>query len=140
MRGTMLTFVFSKRSRQNIDSAHPLLRELARRALAQGILDMTVIEGHRDKTKQDQYYKSGASKLKWPKSKHNKTPSEALDIVPYPLDWSDWDEFLALSRLLKGTWEEMCEDDVEGTKDWELEWGGDWKMRDGPHFQINKKQ
>lgn len=45
--------------------------------------DFTIICAHRNKQAQDAAYKSGASKLPWPKSKHNTSPSCAVDIAPY---------------------------------------------------------
>lgn len=45
--------------------------------------DFTIICAHRNKAAQDEAYKTGASKLKWPQSKHNTSPSCAVDIAPY---------------------------------------------------------
>lgn len=41
-----------------------------------------VLVGHRDQMEQHQAFINGASKLQWPRSKHNKVPSEAVDIRP----------------------------------------------------------
>ncbi len=45
--------------------------------------DCSVIQGYRPEKEQDKYYKSGRSKTPWPKSKHNNTPSMAVDVAPY---------------------------------------------------------
>jgi len=45
--------------------------------------DCTVIEGHRTKEKQNEYFAQGKSKLKWPEGKHCADPSLAVDVAPY---------------------------------------------------------
>lgn len=52
-------------------------------------VDFSVIEGHRGQAAQDKAVAAGNSKTPWPTSKHNSTPSKAVDIAPYPIDWSD---------------------------------------------------
>jgi len=55
--------------------------------------DFMVLEGHRDRAKQDAMVAAGTSTLKWPHSKHNAMPSLAMDVAPwYPenpngIDW-----------------------------------------------------
>ena len=55
--------------------------------------------GSRGKAEQDMAFKNKTSKLKWPNSAHNKTPSMAGDFVPDPdnnpatLDWNDIEAF-----------------------------------------------
>ena len=53
--------------------------------------DCTVLEGHRGKDLQNKYYDEGKSKVKFPYGKHNESPSHAVDVVPYPVDWNDTD-------------------------------------------------
>jgi len=50
--------------------------------------DVTVVCGHRGKADQDAAYARGASKLRWPHSAHNSYPSLAVDLAPYPIDWT----------------------------------------------------
>lgn len=45
--------------------------------------DCTIICGHRNEADQNLAYSTGTSKVKWPDGKHNKTPSEAVDVAPY---------------------------------------------------------
>ncbi len=61
-----------------------------------GIRDITVLCGHRGKAEQEDCFKRGTSKLTWPHSRHNKTPSLAVDIAPYPIDWKDTGSFAVL--------------------------------------------
>lgn len=54
-----------------------------------GITDIAVLCGYRDKAGQDKAFKDKASKLQWPKSKHNRMPSDAVDVVVYPVNYQD---------------------------------------------------
>lgn len=53
-----------------------------------GVTDLTVLCGFRGEKEQNEAYAKKASKLQWPNSKHNVLPSNAVDMAPYPLDWS----------------------------------------------------
>jgi peptidoglycan L-alanyl-D-glutamate endopeptidase CwlK len=129
-------YKFSKRSLGNLSTAHPLLKEVCEIALAEGIIDFVVIEGHRDKATQDRYFAEGASKLRWPKSKHNRFPSEAVDIVPYPVDFKDIKRFQELAVVIKAAWEKIPDEKKDG---WKLYNGADWKnFIDRPHWEIKK--
>lgn len=54
-----------------------------------GVGDISVICGHREKAEQDKAVADGASETPWPRSKHNRIPSDAVDVVPFPIDWTD---------------------------------------------------
>ncbi len=54
-----------------------------------GIADIAVLCGYRDQAAQEKAFKDKASKLQWPKSKHNRMPSDAVDVVVYPVDYKD---------------------------------------------------
>ena len=126
---------FSKLSIQRLDTCAMPLQILMRKAIE--LSDFSVLCGYRDEEEQNEAYKNGFSKLKYPKSKHNKQPSEAVDVVPYPIDWSDRERFIKLSKVIKKVWSEMSEVEKGG---WELSWGGDWKkFSDLPHWELNKK-
>ena len=45
--------------------------------------DCTVVTGRRGRAEQNKAYKNGKSKLKYPRSKHNKPVSLAMDLAPY---------------------------------------------------------
>ncbi len=125
---------FSTKSLDRLAECGMPLQRLMVRAIAK--TDFSVLCGYRGKIEQDAAYKKGTSKLKFPNSKHNKTPSQAIDIAPYPLDWKDINSFIELSKIIKETWDEMPDEEKEG---WKLEWGGDWpSFKDYPHYQINK--
>jgi peptidoglycan L-alanyl-D-glutamate endopeptidase CwlK len=101
------------------------------------VTDFSVICGFRGEKEQNEAYARGHSKLKWPQSKHNQTPSMAVDIVPYPIDWNDELRFRTLGAVVKEIWSQLPEEKREG---WSLSWGGDWKtFKDLPHFELRKK-
>jgi len=79
-----------------------------------------VLCGHRGKEEQNKAYYDGKSKLLFPKSKHNKCPSLAVDLAPAPLpDWEDTIAFLDFSSIVLSTADHL---------NYEIRWGGDWDM------------
>jgi peptidoglycan L-alanyl-D-glutamate endopeptidase CwlK len=134
----MSGYKYGKRSLTKLNEAEPVLKELFIRALWNSPEDIAVIEGHRTKEDQDKAFKSGNSKVKWPHSKHNKLPSQAVDAVPYPIDWGNRARFESLAEHIKSVWAQMESEGATG--DWLLQWGGNFKsFYDGPHWQIVKK-
>ncbi len=119
---------FGTRSRKSLATCHPDLQRVAAEAIKH--FDFTVLCGHRNKVDQEAAVASGASKLHWPKSKHNSNPSEAMDCVPHPLDWNDEEAFKAMAEVIKTAAEKI------GV---ELDWGFDLWAFDMPHFQLRKK-
>lgn len=53
------------------------------------IHDITVLCGYRGKEEQNQAVANGASKTPWPKSHHNRVPSDAVDVAVYPVEYKD---------------------------------------------------
>lgn len=135
---------FSKSSEQKLYTCHRDIITLCLEGIE--LYDFIVLEGHREKHKQNALFRSGHSKLEWPKSKHNQSPSVAVDLAPYPIDWTDmarWHWFaggmMALWRWLK----------LKGKVTGELRWGGDWdrdgmisdnKFNDLGHFERLEKE
>jgi len=129
---------FGKRSLRNLNEAHPKIRRVMDEVIKYH--DCSVIEGHRPKSEQDAVYHAGKSKVKWPNSKHNSTPSNAIDVVPYPVDWNDKKRFYYFAGLVIGIAASM------GIK---LRWGGDWdqdndfkdqSFHDLPHFELDASE
>jgi len=127
---------FSQRSRDRLDTCHPVLRRLM--LLAIETSDFTVLCGHRGRIEQESAFAGGQSKVNWPKSRHNISPSMAVDIAPYPIDWHDEARFIALSREVKRAWAAMTQDSKSG---YDLMWGGDWStFRDMPHWELRSNR
>jgi len=82
---------FSRSSLNKLNTCHPDLIRLMNEVIKD--YDITVIYGRRTNEEQAILFKEGKSKLGAGKSKHNKTPSLAIDVVPYfnskpHIDWS----------------------------------------------------
>jgi peptidoglycan L-alanyl-D-glutamate endopeptidase CwlK len=126
---------FSAKSLGKLKECHPLLQRLMNDVIK--TVDFSVICGYRGKEDQELAYQSGHSKLRWPQSKHNSSPSLAVDIVPYPIDWENIASFHMLSDEVKDAWDRIPESERDG---FELSWGGDWKkFRDYPHYELRKR-
>ncbi len=111
------------------DDLQSLIRDVAERVDAgdlfvAGIRDITVICGHRGKADQGRAFLDGKSKLDWPHSKHNRTPSLAVDIAPYPIDWKDTGAFMVLRGFV------LARAAALGLKVGVISW-------DMPHYQLN---
>ena len=127
---------FGTRSKKNLYTAHPDLIKVFKEVVKN--FDCTVIEGHRIKERQNKLFDEGKSKLKYPKGKHNASPSNAVDVAPYPIDWNDRERFTYFAGYVLGVAYRM------GVN---IRWGGDWDMDtqvkdnnfdDLPHFELKK--
>lgn len=72
-------FKFSERSEQILNTVKLELNVLAHKVLEISPIDFSIVEGYRDKERQEQLYK--ANKTKTLNSKH--CSGEAIDIAPY---------------------------------------------------------
>ena len=125
---------YGARSMGRLATAHPDLQEVFNEAIKW--IDITILESHRSEERQDKLYAEGKTQLKFPKSKHNKHPSEAVDAAPYPVDWNDRERFSYMAGIIIG---------IAKMKGIELRWGGDWNRNgelkdnnfdDLPHIEL----
>lgn len=79
---------YSKPSNDRLNTAHPDLITLFNYVIKH--YDNTIVCGHRGEKEQNEAYRKGNSKLKWPHGKHNKLPSEAIDSAPFEVNAIDW--------------------------------------------------
>ena len=113
-------------SLNHLKSCDPRLSKVAHECIK--TFDFQVICGHRSKAAQDKAVREKKSKAKWPTSKHNKTPSLAMDCTPRPLDWNNIESFKTMAKHMKAAASKV------GVP---IKWGGDFKgFFDGPHFEI----
>ena len=125
---------FGKRSLKSLSTCDKRLQKVFNEVIK--TVDCSVLEGHRHQTRQDALYKEGKTKVKFPHGRHNSLPSRAVDVCPYPIDWSDRERFHLFSGFVLGIAKSM------GIN---LRWGGDWnqnwevddnKFDDFPHFEL----
>lgn len=125
---------FGTQSLQRLGTCDTRLQAIMHKAIL--YQDFAVLCGHRSQEEQDQAFAEGNSKLQWPDGKHNASPSQAIDVAPYPIDWSDAPRFGLLAGRIFQIADEM------GVP---LRWGGDWDrdtstvdqtFDDWGHFEI----
>ena len=125
---------FSRRSKDRLNTCHEDLQKVFNEVIKH--VDCSVLEGHRSAVRQNKLYEEGKTKVRYPKGRHNASPSRAVDVVPYPIDWNDRERFHLFSGFVIGLARGM------GII---LRWGGDWNMNfevddnkfdDFPHFEL----
>jgi peptidoglycan L-alanyl-D-glutamate endopeptidase CwlK len=117
---------FSNKSKLNLLTCDQKLQELCFDAI--GVVDFSVICGHRGKEAQNKAYKDGDSRAKWGESRHNISPSRAVDLLPYPYGYDDINQFYQLAGVMKA---------LAFNKGYNLKWGGDFEgFFDGAHFEL----
>lgn len=120
----------NERSMKNLEGVHPDLRKIILEAYKRSSVKFIVTEGLRTRQRQAVLVAQGASKTM--NSRH--LTGHAIDIAPIiegEVRW-DWPLFHAIAPVIKETAKDL------GLK---VEWGGDWKkFRDGPHFQLPRKE
>lgn len=135
---------FSKVSKQRLDTCDARIQRVMNKVITE--TDCMITCGYRPKEEQLALFKQGRSLIdgKWVKTgktvtnldgykkvgRHNTYPSGAIDVIPYPVDWTNIKAFKDLAEVIKRV---ALEEGVE------LEWGGDWQsFVDYPHWQIKK--
>ena len=128
---------FSAFSVKNLSTCDERLQKVFREVIK--TRDCRIICGHRSEADQDIAFASGYSKVKFPNSKHNSSPSLAVDVIPYPFAKEDWkriERFAMLAGFVLGTAESMGIELRSG-----LDWDRDGYLRDhsfldGPHYEL----
>ena len=117
---------FGNRSKERLLTCHQDLQKIMLDAI--GVMDFTILCGHRGEEEQNEAFTNGKSNAQWPFSKHNKLPSHAVDIAPWPIDWEDTERFARLAGIIEG---------IAFKHDIEIKWGGDFKsIKDMPHIEL----
>ena len=125
---------FGRRSKERLATCDEKLQKVFNEVIKQ--VDCSVLEGHRSEARQEKLFKEGKTKVHYPNGRHNASPSRAVDVVPYPIDWNDRERFHLFAGMVIGLARGM------GIS---LRWGGDWNMNfevddnqfdDFPHFEL----
>jgi peptidoglycan L-alanyl-D-glutamate endopeptidase CwlK len=116
---------FGKASKAQLDTLDIRLQSILTIVLRE-VADISILQGHRGQKEQNEafYGDPQTSKLPWPRGKHNKLPSLAVDIQPYPRPKTNYKLAISLAYIA-GRAVQLAAD--EGIT---LRWGGDWD-RDG---------
>jgi peptidoglycan L-alanyl-D-glutamate endopeptidase CwlK len=121
---------FGKTSAARLATCHPKLQELFNEVVKN--YDCSILQGERTKEEQDEYFRTGRSKVQYPNSKHNSSPSMAADVAPYfkespHIRWEDKSKFYHFGGYVLGVADQL------GIK---IRWGGNWDMDDELHDQT----
>lgn len=142
--------IFSEKSKERLASCHKDLQAIFNEIIK--YFDCTISEGHRGKQAQDKAYVEGYSKIKFPNGKHNKFPSMAVDVYPYPVDLNPKSaREKEVYRIRMGYFAGHVMNEArklkeEGRITHDLTWGGDWNrdteikdhsFLDFPHFELS---
>lgn len=124
-----MAFRLSERSTRRLVGVHPRLVALVKEAAALSPVDFMVTEGLRTAQRQAALVRAGASRTK--NSRH--LTGHAVDVaalVDGQVRW-DWPLYPRIAAAFKAAAAR------QGTA---IVWGGDWPtLRDGPHFELDRK-
>ena len=125
---------FGKTSKKRLSTCDDRLQKVFNEVIKH--VDCSVLEGHREKDRQNKLYEEGKTKVKYPNGRHNRQPSSAVDVTPYPVDWKDRERQTLFAGFVIGVASQM---------NINLRWGGDWdqdfqvvdnRFDDFPHFEL----
>lgn len=125
-----MKFNFGKTSQGKLCTVHLDLEIIMEDALDTGIMDFSIIEGHRGRTKQNRYYDLGKSKVKFPDGKHNEEPSQAVDAAPFINGKVSWNKLhcCVLAGIILA---------CAAKRGIKIRWGGNWDMDNEPITDQN---
>lgn len=106
---------YSNTSKNRLATTDKRLQEVFNEVIKH--FNCTIVTGHRSEVEQTIHYNAGRSKVEFPNSKHNSSPSRAVDAAPYPIDWSDRERFTLFAGYVLG---------IAASRGIKLRWGGDW--------------
>lgn len=139
---------FSVTSKDKLDTCDVRLVRLFNAVIKR--VDCVIIEGFRDRERQERMVATGRSKVHFPDGKHNQMPSHAVDVGPYdPVEhsvpWPDKDKPDYLKQVARFY---LFAGYVRATADqlgipirWGGDWDGDYDIRDQEfddlvHFEL----
>ena len=125
---------FGKSSKKRLSTCDDRLQKVFNEVIEH--VDCSVLCGHRGKDDQDKAYKEGKSKAKYPNGRHNRQPSLAVDVSPYPIDWNDLERQTLFAGFVLGIAKQMGINLI-----WGNDWDGDFEtkdtgLKDYPHFEL----
>lgn len=131
---------FGETSTSRLELAHPDLVVICYDVIP--YYDFSVLETYRSDERQDELFNTilpngqRLSTKRAGESKHNSTPSRAIDLAPFPIDWDNPKRFYLLAGMLF---------QAAAARHIDIRWGGDWDrdwdhtdqtLFDLPHFEL----
>lgn len=116
----------NERSLRNLEGVRPELVAVVKRAAEISPVPFVVTEGLRSQARQRELVKAGKS---WTMDSRHLT-GHAVDLVDANDFGYDIPDMTAIAKAMR---EAAAELEVK------LVWGGDWKQRDTPHFELDRK-
>lgn len=129
---------YSANSQERLGTCHDTLRRVFMEVIK--TRDCTIVQGHRGEDEQNEMFRQGKSQLRWPRSKHNSSPSRAVDVGPYyssiGIPWNEREPWIHFAGYVFA---------VADSLSVPLRWGGDWNgnliftdqnFHDLPHWEL----
>lgn len=130
-------YPYGTKSQAELDTAHFNLQVLFNEA--KKYRNISIIQGFRSNEEQGELLAEGKTTLGPGESKHNKSPSHAVDAIPYPTTAEDWDNreyWVEWTSWVKGLAAGLGIEIISGY-DWDHDFDlNDQKFYDGPHFEL----
>ena len=139
-----MSFKLGSTSRARLAGVHPRLVAVVERAIQITGQDFTVLEGVRTQARQLELYAQGRTTpgpvVTWTKTSNHFKKADgyghAVDIAPFPIDWSNLARFDAVAKAMFQAGAELRV---------KIRWGADWNANgeprergesDSPHFEL----
>jgi peptidoglycan L-alanyl-D-glutamate endopeptidase CwlK len=140
-------YKLSNASASKLEGVHPRLAAVVKRAIELTTQDFIVVCGLRTLEEQEELYSQGRTKpgkiVTWTlNSRHLPAPDgfgRAVDLVPYPIDWSTPSKFDSIAKAMAEAAKELKTT---------IRWGADWDCdgiprergeSDSPHFELSEE-
>jgi peptidoglycan L-alanyl-D-glutamate endopeptidase CwlK len=133
---------YSQSSKDKLSTCHPDLQIIFNEVIK--YFDNIITCGHRGEKEQEEAFNNGYSKAHFGQSKHNSSPSMAVDSIPYPVDYKDINRMRFYAGFVLGIAQILLNENKISHK---LVSGFDWnsdtelkdtKFQDAPHFELKK--
>lgn len=122
----MITHALNERSIKNLAGVHPDLVKVVERAANMCDVPIVVTEGLRTAERQAELKAAGKS---WTLDSRHLT-GHAVDLVDADNFGYEMADLAAIAKAMKAAAREL---------DTPIVWGGDWKSKDTPHFELDRR-
>ncbi len=133
---------FSESSKSKLSTCHKDIQILFNHIILER--DCTIVCGFRSEAEQNKAFADGNSQKRFPNSKHNTSPSLAVDVAPYEKNGIDWGKLQSaeFAGYVRGVADQLYR---IGTIKHRIRCGADWdrdydvddtSFWDGAHFEL----